>query len=196
MTDHDVTPIDTLASILDQLLKPALRRWGRHTSTDYPAFQTIVALRLACVEDMAIRLVNAEAQQRQVHDSDRRRAVWYCVRDAVTCLRPPASALSPEVQAALATLPQQPWPRDLPVPQECHHYLMLSLAYVAKSHTNQELAAMFAVSVRSIASIRNQAIAVVARQLAGWEASCRQRGTERLDLPTSVRVNQHRNRQD
>ncbi len=195
MTSHDTVSSDLLVVNLEPLLKSALQRWGRHTSTDYSAFQPIVAVRLACVEDMAIRFVATESQQRQVHDSDRQRAVWYCIRDAVTCLRPPASALSLEIQAALATLPQQPWPRDLPVPQECHQYLMLSLAYVIKSHTNQELATIFDVSVRSIASIRNQAIAAVARQLAAWEVTCRRRGSEPLELSAPVRVNHHSNRQ-
>jgi len=195
MTMHTADQIDMLTARLCDHLKPALHRWGRHTSTDYSAFQSIVALRLAWVENTAIQLVNAESQQRQVHDDDRRRAVWYCIREALACLRPPASALSPEVQVALDTLSWQPWPRDLPVPQECHQYLMLSLAYVTKSHTNQELATMFAVSVRSIASIRNQAIAAVARQIAGWETSCRQRGNERLDVSAPVRVNHPSNHQ-
>ncbi len=195
MTDHDATLTDTLASTLEELLKPALQRWGRHTSTDYPAFQPIVTLRMTYIEDMTIQLIDAEAQRRQVHDSDRQRAVWYCIRKALICLRPPTSTLSSEIQAALDNLSQQRWPRDLPVPQECHQYLMLSLAYVLKSHTNQELATIFDVSVRSIASIRNQAIAAVARQLAAWEVTCRRRGSEPLELSAPVRVNHHSNRQ-
>jgi hypothetical protein len=195
MTSRDTVSTDLLAANLEQLLKPALQRWGRHTSTDYSAFQPIVALRLVCVEDMAIRFVNAESQQRQVHDSDRQRAVWYCIREALACLYPPANALPSEVQAALDTLSRQPWPRDLLVPQECHQYLMLYLAYATKSHTNQELAIMFDVSIRSIASIRNQAIAAVARQIAGWETNCWQHGGEQLDLSVPVRVSHPSNRQ-
>jgi len=195
MTSHDTVSSDLLVVNLEPLLKSALQRWGRHTSTDYSAFQPIVAVRLACVEDMAIRFVATESQQRQVHDSDRQRAVWYCIRDALICLLPPASALSLEIQAALDKLSRGTWPQDLPVPQECHQYLMLVFAYATKSHTNQELADLFGVSVRSIASIRNQAISAVARQLAGWEQHCRQRGSERLELTVPVRVHQRSNHQ-
>lgn len=183
MMTNDMHLSDRIAHDLSTQLKPALQRWGRYASTEYPAFQPVVALRLACVEAHAHQLVAAEPQPRAVTDTDRQQAVWYLLRAAIDTLRPPLETLAPEVQAALQHLPHQRWPHGLLAPQECHRYLVLTLAYVVKSHANKELAPLFQVSVRTLATIRNQAIAAIAQRVAQWEVEQHQQASSYLHLP-------------
>jgi hypothetical protein len=159
---------DPLAATIYELLRPALQRWGRCASTDYPALRAIAALRLRCVEQQAATQSQAHNPARPVTDADRQRAVWRLIREAIDSLRPPPAIVSPAVAAALNNLEQGDWPKGLVAPSESHHYLVLFLAYVAKSHPNKNLATLLGVSERTLASIRNAAIAEVADYLARW----------------------------
>jgi hypothetical protein len=103
-----------------------------------------------------------------VTDADRQSAVWQLIREAIDSLRPPPAIVSPAVAAALDNPDRGEWPKGLAVPSECHHYLVLFLAYAAKSYPNKNLATLLGVSERTLASIRNAAILEVAHYLARW----------------------------
>jgi hypothetical protein len=158
-----------LADELIQLLQSTLQRWRRSATADYLAFQPIVDLRLTSIEKRATALVTREMPPRPISDDERRRAAWQLIREAVATLRPATEEVPAETQAAMERLPCAAWPPDLIVPRECHHYLTLFLAYVLKSHQNKHLAALFNLSERSVAKIRNQAIAMIARCIVHWE---------------------------
>lgn len=158
-----------LATTLYDLLKPAFQKWGRHISTDYPAFQDVVALRLACVEQYANTLVRTSTSIYAVANADRLRAVWYLIREVINMLRPPSTVITPIVCAALDQLAERGWPRGMTVPPECHHYVVLTLAYVFKACPNKEIAAILNVPERTLAHIRNAAVAEVAERFASWE---------------------------
>jgi hypothetical protein len=158
---------DPTVRTLYDLLRPALQRWGRCASTDYPAFRAIAALRLPCVELEAASRAR-EHGARPVTEADRQRAVWRLVREAIDSLRPPPGIVAPAVWDALERLDQAEWPHGLAVPSECHHHLVLVLAYVVKTYPNKSLAALLGVSERTLASIRNAALAEVAQCLARW----------------------------
>src|SRR5262245_48624431 len=159
---------DPSVSTLYDLLRPALQRWGRCASTDYPAFHMIAVLRLPCVELEAANRVRTHGIARPVTDADRQRAVWNLIREAIDSLRPSPAIVAPTVWAALDQIAEAKWPTSLTVPSECHHYLVLFLAYVTKSLPNKNLAILLGVSERTVASIRNAALAEVAQYLARW----------------------------
>lgn len=169
MIGNHTERMEALTRRLYELLRPALWRWGRYTSTNYTLFQPIVALHLTSVDHTAACLLKTEMHQRQVNDHDRQRAVWYLIRDAIKCLRPPVSVVPTEIQTVLDVLPHHNQPRAGIIPSECYQYLVLHLAYVTRSHSNDELAALFRVSLRTVANIRNAAIGTVARHIVAWE---------------------------
>jgi hypothetical protein len=187
MTISDSHHPEAIAQELSRRLRPALQRWGRYASTEYPAFQPVVTLQLTSVEAHARALVEAEQPRRAVTDTDRQQAVWYLVRAAIATLRPPLDTLPSDVQDAMRHMPQQRWPNGLIAPQECHRYLVLSLAYVTKSHANKELAAIFQVSARTLATIRNQAIAAVAQRIVQWDVEQYQQAGRHLQLAADRR---------
>jgi hypothetical protein len=170
MTSDTDRENEYLTDKLTQLLQSALQRWRRSATADYLAFQPIVDLRLTCIEKRATALVTREIPPRPVSDDERRRAAWQLIREAVVTLRPSLEEVSAETQAAMERLPCAAWPLDLIVPRESHYYLTLFLAYVLKSHHNKHLAALFNLSERSVAKIRNQAIAMIARCIVHWES--------------------------
>ncbi len=171
MNKNGDTP--TKCQALHKTIDQALQRWGKRTYHDYAAFQPVVKLSLDIVDKKAKELVVAEIKRsghpRRITDRDRQYAVWNLVKTAIDTLKPPYTELPEDVVHVLGELPQQEWPDDLPIPQECYNYLTLSFAYVWKTKPNKQIALMFNVSERTLAHIRSKAVHDLAQRLCEWE---------------------------
>ncbi len=146
-----------------------LRCWRSQPYPDYSAFQPLVQLGLACVDVTAAELVMQEPQPRIVDDRDRQQAVWFLIKKAIITLRPRVSELAPGHADALRWMTQFGWPKGLQVPQEVYTYLVLHLAYVAKSHDDRQLAKLLDVALSAVAAIREAGMKALALRLSEWE---------------------------
>jgi hypothetical protein len=157
------SPIRHLYDALDA----SLQTWGRFMWPSYGAFEPLVELRLAVVEQRAAELRDEEPYSGEVTVDHRRRAAWDLVRRAIETLRTGLGEPPAEIEALLSR--HQANDRGPPVPHEWQPYVLFRAAYVEKSHSRLQLAHLFRCSPRLVATIRRSGLERVARCLDAWE---------------------------
>lgn len=161
-----------------ELLNTTLEQWGRSNTTKYLIFQPIVDLRLNVVEKHANHIAESEKSRIPYFTTmpyHRLQAAWELIYNAIGTLRPRHIVIQPEIDNLLENLPNQPWPKEIPVPRECRGYLILSYAYIwneydFKAEYLAESVLGISYSARNI--YRREALRTVAQRILDWNEVC------------------------
>ncbi len=167
---------------VEHTLKAAAEQWGHVAYDEYTPFASLVPLLPASVQAQADQLVQAVPHKRMLIGADYAHAAWQLMCAGIEALRPAADGEDPFLAAVHAAGAGRPGPAGLRIPRLWARYSILYLKYVTKTHTNKELAALCAIAVRQVITLRNHGLAEVAQRLVAWEQQGVYRTAPRVHL--------------